>query len=280
MRNIKHQEQQGYVTFAINSAEVDYLKLAYLQALNIKATQRHNKYAVIVDPSTEALITDEHRQVFDYIITCEKPNTPFEAEWKVFWLTPFKETIKLESDLLFTRSIDHWWDSFRLKDVCLSHGCKDFTQRLSDVRMYRTVFDRNNLPDVYNGLMYFRYSATAQWFFAYAGTIFKNWESVRDCLIACHEDVPSTDLVYAIVASIFGPEHCCIPTMDINFVHMKPGIQHWPEQPWTDTAVCEQNGTMIRINNINQLAPVHYYQKDFATDEQINYYRTILSSSN
>ena len=64
----QHKEQQGFVTFAQNTAEVDYLELAYLQALNIKATQKNNRYAVIVDATTKEKVNDKHCNTFDYII--------------------------------------------------------------------------------------------------------------------------------------------------------------------------------------------------------------------
>ena len=43
-------EQQGWLTFAQNSAETNYVDLAYLLALSIKATCKHNRFAVVVDP--------------------------------------------------------------------------------------------------------------------------------------------------------------------------------------------------------------------------------------
>ena len=64
----QHKEQQGFVTFAQNTVEVDYLELAYLQCLNVKATQKHNSYAVIVDAATKELINERHCNAFDYII--------------------------------------------------------------------------------------------------------------------------------------------------------------------------------------------------------------------
>ena len=101
-----HKEQQGFVTFAQNTDTVDYLKLAYVQAMNVKLTQKINRYAVIVDKKTAALVTDQHRQVFDYVIELTDDyltdSARFANEWQVFQLTPFKETVKLESDLLFT----------------------------------------------------------------------------------------------------------------------------------------------------------------------------------
>lgn len=265
----QHKEQQGYFTFAQNTDQVDYLHLAYLQALNIKATQRHSKFAVAVDAATRTQVNENHLSVFDYIIDITHDFNSADStwrlanEWQVFWLTPFKETIKLESDLLFTRSIDHWWTAFRLRNVCLSTGCRNYQQELSTVRTYRRVFDDNHLPDVYNGLMYFRFSQEAQQFFTTARHIFENWPAVRDSIRGCDEATPSTDLLYAITAQMVGREECTIPSLDfINFVHMKPAINGYDEdQKFSDVFNTEQDGNMIRINNINQYHPLHYQDK-------------------
>ena len=32
----------------------------------------------------------------------------------------FKETFKLESDMLITSNIDHWWYGARLKNICFT----------------------------------------------------------------------------------------------------------------------------------------------------------------
>jgi len=49
---MRHKEQLGFLTVACNSHNVDYLELAYLQALNVKHTQKNNKFAVVVDQQT------------------------------------------------------------------------------------------------------------------------------------------------------------------------------------------------------------------------------------
>ena len=278
----QHKEQQGYVTFAQNTEEVDYLELAYLQCLNIKATQKHNSYAVIVDAATKELIHDVHRNTFDYIIDLpidhnDPANTrKFANEWQVFRLTPFKETIKLESDLLFTRSIDHWWTAFRLRNVCLSTGAKTFNGINGAIRKYRELFDANSLPDVYNGLMYFRYSREAHDFFDAAQYIQMNWEYVRTGLKNCIEEQPSTDVLYALTALMVGEETCTMPSMDfINFVHMKSGFNGWHDaRSWLETVINERDGDVIRINNLNQYDPVHYYDKTYCTQKLIEYYES------
>ena len=278
----QHKEQQGFLTVAVNNADTDYLHLAYLQALNIKATQKIKSFAVVVDKKTSDLINDKHREVFDYVLVAEDAiNGPFSVEVQTFWLTPFKETIKLESDILLPIGIDHWWKAFRLRDIVLSTGCKNYLQQKAQSRKYRRVFDDNFLPDIYNGLMYFRYSQTAANFFRKAGEIFKQWNEIKNVLLNCRDDVPTTDVVYAITASIIGEELCTIPSLDfINFVHMKPDINGYTEEAkFSEMFVTEFNQGIIRINNINQYHPIHYHEKDFPTEEMYDYFRSMARIS-
>ena len=200
----------------------------------------------------------------------------FANEYQVYDLTPFDETIKLESDLLLTNSIDHWWNAFALKDVVLSSGCLTWEGKPATNRTYRQFFDDNLLPDVYNGLMYFRKSKFAELFFQTAQAVQDNWQTLKDqALINCREDTPSTDVLYAVVADLVGRENCTLPEMDfVKFVHMKPRINNWTDQAWTESVNYEIDETVLRVNNLNQYAPVHYYVKSFATDELIKYYES------
>jgi hypothetical protein len=274
--------QQGFMTIAQNT-DIDYLKLAYVQAMTIKKLMPGSLYAVAVDSATLAQITDQHRTVFDYVIPitndqAENETWKLSNEWQIFNLTPFKETIKLESDIVFTRSIAHWWYTFRLRNIVLSQGCRNYQQELSSARQYRKMFDVNNLPDVYNGLMYFRYSQEAATFFKLAEHIFKNWEVVKNTLIKCYDDYPTTDVVYAVTAKILGVENCTLPIDWINFVHMKPAINQWPETPWTELVVAELDLPMVRINNVNQYHPLHYHEKSWVTDDVVKEYELWMNS--
>ncbi len=284
MRRITpHTEQQGFLTFAQNST-VDYLRLAYIQAMSIKLTMPKSKFAVIVDKDTNLQVVDKYHKVFDYVIEIPEDHAVHQEwklsnEWQAFYLTPFKETIKLESDLVFTRSIDHWWSAFRLRDLVLSTGCRDYLQNPSSDRTYRKLFDDNLLPDTYNGLMYFRYSQTAAEFFWYAEQIFKNWTHVRDnLLVNCRDENATTDVVFSLAAKICGVENCSIPSMDfINFVHMKSAINGFSQNlKWIENVICETELPMIRINNINQYHPVHYQEKTWATDAILEEYEQCL----
>jgi hypothetical protein len=278
---MQHKEQLGFLTFAENTDEVDYLSLAYLQALNIKLTQTNNRYAVVVDKRTAELVTEQHRRVFDYVIVLEKDYNQDDSKWRlanesqVFALTPFKETIKLESDLLFTGSIDHWLPAFRLRDVFLPTGCLTSRGTPSTSRSYRRFFDSNGLPDVYTGLMYFRFSQTAATFFSIANMLREGWDDIKVSVLKnCREDIPSTDVLYATAAQVIGQELVTLPSLDfIKFAHMKPDINGYNIAiPWYDAVLTERDQDMIRINSMNQYWPVHYYDKKYATSELIEQY--------
>ena len=50
----------------------------------------------------------------------------------------------------------------------------------------------------------------------------------------------------------------------INFVHMKPRIQKWTDElSWQDAVISEFDENIIRVNNVNQYYPFHYYEKTF-----------------
>lgn len=269
----RFKAQQGFLTIAQNTPEVDYINLAYKQAINIKHTQKKiNQVAVIVDHNTSNQLTSDHRDLFDYIIVLEedlaKNDTwKLKNELQVFDLSPFRETMKIESDLLFTQSIDHWWNAMRLRDICFSHNCFDHRGQTITESPYRKLHKENELPDIYNGMFYFRYSQTATDFARIAQQIWNNWDAIKQELITCDQD-PSTDLVYSIAVKVLGQEQCTIPTLDFfRFVHMKSGINGWNDcQPWTDYVNVQQDNQLLRINNRNQYSPVHYHEKDFLDD--------------
>jgi hypothetical protein len=281
------KEQRGFLSIAQNNETTDYLTLAYCQALSIKCTQKEvTSYAIIVDAETNKLITDKHKEVFDYIIVLPEDDAwesqlKFQNEWKVWELTPFKETIKLESDILFPTSIDHWWPGLQQREVCMTAHILNYEGDVTHNHTYRRLFIDNYLPDVYNGLMYFRFGRTSLQFFMYAKYIFQHWEEFSaQALQNCRDEIPSTDVVYAIAAKMLGVEHCTNPVLSYpTFVHMKGAINGWgTNTDWTDKLYAEIDDKLnITIGFTKQMSPIHYYQKHFITSEIIEKYERHLS---
>ena len=91
--------------------------------------------------------------------------------------------------------------------------------------------------------------------------IFTNWESYK-VLLKFPETVPSTDVVYAMAAKIIGPEQVTLPQgFGPQIVHMKPGMNPYTAQKWTDELVWENNP--FRIQTVAQWGFVHLNVKDW-----------------
>jgi hypothetical protein len=185
-------------------------------------------------------------------------------DWQMFGISPYRQTIKLEADMIAASPVDHWWTLFELRDVVISSGARTWYDESAESRYYRKCFDANNLPDVYNAITYWRLSKTAQEFFSLVRSIFENWTEFRK-LLKFPEDTASTDLVYAMAAQIIGPEHVTLPAgMGPSIVHMKRYINPLQSNNWTRELIWENNP--FRINTVAQWGFVHYYQKDWVCD--------------
>lgn len=185
----------------------------------------------------------------------------YANDWQVFHASPYRETIKLEADMICASPIDHWWTLFERRDVVISQGARTFYDQPATSRYYRKIFDQNNLPDVYNAITYWRLSKTAQDFFQLVKMIFENWDSYKK-ILKFPEKTPSTDVVYAIAAQIIGPEQVTLPIgVGPTIVHMKRHINPIQTEDWTKELTRESDP--FRINTVAQWGLVHYHVKEW-----------------
>ena len=185
----------------------------------------------------------------------------YANDWQMFTVSPYRQTIKLEADMIAAGPIDHWWTLFEHRDVVISQGCRTFYDTPSTSRFYRKVFDENTLPDVYNAITYWRLSRTAVEFFGLIRNIFENWPAFKK-LLRFSEDQPSTDVVYAMAAVIMGADRVTLPTgLGPNIVHMKRYVNPLQSDDWTQELVWESNP--FRINTISQSGLIHYHVKEW-----------------
>lgn len=185
----------------------------------------------------------------------------FADDWQCFAASPYRETIKLEADMICSSAIDHWWTLFERRDVVISQGARTFYDTTSQSKHYRKIFDQNNLPDVYNAITYWRVSQTAKEFFALVRGIFENWAEYKR-LLKFPDDEPTTDVVYAMAAVIMGEETVTLPKgLGPTIVHMKRHINRLHTDNWTQELVWESDP--FRINTVAQWGLVHYHVKDW-----------------
>jgi len=261
---LKPFDEKGYLITALKNDHIDYLACARALAKSIRFWQPDSKICLLTN--YEVI---ENNELFDYVKNYRyaiDENNPFANDWQIFFCSPFHETIKLESDIILTGSIDHWWTGMRHKDVLIATGCRNFYGEKSQERFYRRIFDYNNLPDVYNGITYWRLNEFSKQFFMQVRNIFENWEQYYKLLSGVDaEIVPDTDVVYAIASVMVGEKNVTLPSMDYpNFVHMKGKHNDFSGEEWTKHFVWELDAGQLRINTIAQQHPVHYHEKEFA----------------
>lgn len=185
----------------------------------------------------------------------------YANDWQCFQSSPYRQTIKLEADMLAAGPIDHWWTLFEQRDVVISTGARNFYGNLTKSRKYRKIFDTNNLPDVYNAITYWRLSQTAKQFFDTVRQIFTDWAECR-ALLKFPEETPSTDVVYAMAARIVGEELVTLPPgIGPSIVHMKKWINLLQSDDWTKELVWETDP--LRIQTIAQWGFFHYHKKSW-----------------
>jgi len=221
---------RGFLWFVQNNSDTDYVNLSIALARSIK---KHNKINLI------CVVTDEksqfHSEYIDQILVLDEDSSSehtikFANEHKAFALSPFTHTIKLEADMLFTSSTDWWWDYLCQHDLVFSVNCRNYRDEIVEDKKYRQLFQHNHLPNIYNGLTYFRRSQRAMQFFTICKSITTNWRIVQqELLINCHDAYPSTDVVYALAYRIMDPlKEQLIDYPWFKFIHGKNGINDVP----------------------------------------------------
>jgi hypothetical protein len=251
------QAEQGYLILAVNQANCDYVTLARRLAGSIRQWHPH---ALVALMSTSPERYDE----FTHHVTVAPSDVgenPYAIDPKIFYYTPFRETIKLEADMIMASECDHWWQMFRHRDIVVSTGCRTWLDQPSIARDYRKIFDINDLPDVYNAITYWRRSLTAKKFFDLAQDIFDRWE-IYSRTIRFAETQPSTDVVYAMAAKIIGSDLVTMPFASYpKIVHMKAAHAGTQRQNWCEDLVWETDP--LRIQTVAQWGAFHYNNKDW-----------------
>ena len=269
--------ERGYLILAVNTDTVDYVACARVLAMSIKYWHPEAEVCLLTDQQVD-------EPIFDYVNLLPHgdlaPNSPWKLinDWQAFYASPFRQTIKLEADMVLTGPIDHWWTQLEKRDVVLTLGCRNFYNQPAESRAYRKVFDLNDLPDVYNAITYWRFSQQAFDFANLVRDIFTRWTEYRACLRGAADVDANTDLVYALAARMFSEDRVTLPWATYpSLIHMKADHCYCAGEPWTEQLVWEFDQGQIRINTIAQEYPLHYHVKEFAHELEPLYGQLLAS---
>ena len=274
---------KGYFAIVQNNSDTDYLSQAYQLALSLKSTQSTiNNLSIMVDEPTKKLITGKHRRVFDHIVDIPWEDDASQAEWKVnnkwkiYYATPYDETVLLDTDMVFPCDVSHWWPILAQQDFWATTNVKTYRGEDVDSDYYRKTFTENNLPNIYNAFMYFKKSEVSSEIFKMAEIIFHNWQRFYHLYLksGTRPKHVSGDVVFALAINILGYEHLAtrknlpdIPT----FVHMKSELQGVTGMPtdWSqrlDTIWSSPDNLVI--GNFKQQYPFHYVNKEWISQTE------------
>jgi hypothetical protein len=273
---------KGHVFLAQNS-KTDYVFQAYMLALTIKKhNKRHNQTCLI----TNDAVPDRYKHVFDNIIeipwndSAENNEWKIENRWKIIHVSPFKENLVYDTDMLLMSSNDHWWDFLANKDVVLTSEVRTYRDKIVTSDFYRKAFTDNNLPNVYMGVHYFKKNRQSYEFYKWLEIITNNYNEFYDkFLIKSKQKFCSMDINAALAVKFMGAEEQFLISGSIpSFTHMKPAVQGWAKTPhkWQDILMTSYDDNLI-IGNYLQTGIFHYTEDDFLNSEIV---KAIVESYN
>lgn len=270
---------RGFLTIAQNTKDVDYIRMAYVLAMSIKLTQtKYNNISIIVNTGEQ--VPDIYLPFFDKIIYVDDPEVEWKIQnkWQYYQLTPYDETIVLDTDMLFFNDVTAWWNSFESTDLEFATVTKNYRGENITSDYYRKVFTENKLPNLHTALFYFKKTTRNRHFFKFVKLIFENWEVFYEKFLKEPPKFLSGDVAYSLAASVF-----FYRSWDtfLTFTHMRGRLQdedifsEWNKE--LPSFFTNYHGKIeLKVNNFNQLYPFHYIQKDFLTEGVIEFYEEAI----
>lgn len=259
---------KGIVLYAEGT---EYVKQARLCALSIR---RYNDIPI-------CLITDQEDRdpVFDHVIKLQSSSNRFKTDnrCQIYDLTPYDETIVLDSDTLVLENIDHMWNILSQQEVFYTTSVYNYRGDIIIDKFYRKTFIQNKLPNVYNAFYYFKKCSKAQEFYSIQKQVNENWKEVyaEVCQFSTPTK-PSMD-VNAAIAALF-TDTIFYKTTEPKLVHMKSRIQGWEYDvdTWQNKVgtYVTDNGDLF-IGNNKQTGIFHYTENSFVTDNIIGKFANV-----
>jgi hypothetical protein len=269
---------KGYMMFARGK---NYVKQACMCAMSLKATQEISNVSIVTDDT----IPSKYKGLFDHIfnVPWRDDNTFYwtEHRWKVFHLTPYEETVVLDTDMIFLNDVSRWWEYLKNYDVCFTKNVYTYRNNLVTSDYYRKAFTKNNLPLLYCAYHYFKKNDVGYKYYQKLEQVCKEYEKFYEIYVKKHKpetinakgqkwQLSSMDLNHAITVIDENIENYTHPAL--NFVHMKSKVQEWhnPNEDWMSMIPFYfTDNLQLKIGNYTQKDIFHYTENKFC-DENIS----------
>ena len=262
---------KGVVVLAQNNETDNYVEQAALLAMSL-----HYYNDTPISIITNNTIPLEYTSLFDKIIPIPFGDSANDSEWKIenrwklYHASPYDETIVMDTDMLVLQNIDVWWEFLSNYELFFTSNVLDYRGNIANTAYYRKTFIKNNLPNLFSGLHYFKKCDFAQEFYTWLELVVNNWEAFYEQHLegSTRPKHVSIDVCAAIVTKILD----CKSSITNNiarfpsFTHMKPYCQGWDDVKgsWQDQmGVYISKDGSLKIGNYLQTGVLHYTEKDF-----------------
>tara|TARA_B100000242_G_C43050240_1_gene490651 strand:+ start:2086 stop:2928 length:843 start_codon:yes stop_codon:yes gene_type:complete len=266
--------KQGYLMIASGK---EYVKQACLCAMSIKATQEIKNVSIV----TLDEVPKKYKKLFDKIIDIpwivDGDDTYYltEQRWKAFHVSPYDETVVLDTDMIFLDDVSRWWKILNDFDVFLT--TKVFTYRNQPVTsdFYRKAFIENKLPNLYCAFHFFKKNDKALNYYYKLEQICNNHNDYYKKFVTKSRPQVTNAKGKTFILSSMDVNHA-IATLHgdfeqlshdaIYFTHMKSKVQNVKDigEKWTDTIPYYMTDDLkLKIGNYNQHGVFHYTEKSF-----------------
>lgn len=269
---------KGFVVVAQNNNSVNYVRQAYALALSILMSQSE---PVSISIITNDEVCEEYQKVFDQIIPipwkddAETSDWKIENRWKIYHVTPYDETIVLDTDMLVLEDISQWWKYCSNYDIKFCSNIINYKLEPVIDNVHRKAFRANKLSNPYFALHYFKKSELAYNFYKTLEFVSLNWEWCYSKFAPKeYQKWLSMDLATAISIEMLGIHQCAVDVAGspLQFIHMKSAIQGWSEIPelWFEKIPVVLNSRReLIVGNIKQSKVFHYVNDSFLSDKII-----------
>ena len=254
---------KGYLMIAMGDV---YVLQACLLALSIKKTQKINNVSLVTSDD----VPEQYVSLFDKItkVPWHDDSDSFyktEHRWKAFHVTPYEETVVLDTDMIFLNDVSHWWKYFSKNDIGFLTDIRDYRNKKIDINPYRKTFEANSLPNVYCAFHYFKKTDPALKYYEKLKLVCENYKRFYKVYVPKHmPETKSMDVNHAICLLDSGIEDYTV--YSANMIHMKSKVQGWnnPSDTWMDSVPFYLDEEFnLKIGNYNQHGLFHYTEHNF-----------------
>ena len=267
---------KGIVLLAQNNDTDNYVEQSIALAMSAKKFNDIS-FTLITNDKVPA----KYKKYFDNIQPipwgdmAEDKAWKIENRWKVFYQSPYKETIVMDTDMLILKNIDYMWDFYSNYDLFFTTNPVTYRNEPIISDYYRKMFTENNLPNIYSALYYFKRTEFTHNFFSYLEMVIKHFDQFQQDLCPNKkQDKLSLDVAMAMTIKLMGIENQVTNKNNTvsKFVHMKSFIQNWKSSRavWQNLVLSHfTNNLELYIGNYRQTNIFHYTEKDFLKNANV-----------